>query len=113
MENPQVNSGNPRVDLEYRRKKSKEEMRYQIVSFALMIFLTLVAFAAVAMKGYGFTVWFTGLFIILLAVVQVIFQLYYFMHMSHKGHEAPSLFLYSGLLVGLLTILTFTTIMWW
>jgi cytochrome c oxidase subunit IV len=33
--------------------------------------------------------------------------------MSHKGHEAPALFLYSGLLVGLITILAFMTIIWW
>ena len=111
MENPQTNSGNPRVDIEYRRKKSAEEMKYMVVSFSLMIFLTLIAFAAVAIKG--FTAWFTVPFILLLAAVQVVFQLYYFMHMSHKGHEAPSLFLYSGLLVGLITILTFTTIIWW
>jgi len=111
MTNQPLSSGNPRVDLEYRRKKSAEEMRYQVVSFALMIFLTLVAFASVAMKG--FTAWFTVPFIILLAVVQVIFQLFYFMHMSHKGHEAPKLFLFSGLLVGLTAILTFTTIIWW
>jgi cytochrome c oxidase subunit IV len=111
MANPQMNSGNPRVDIEYRRKKSAEEMRYMVISFSLMIFLTLIAFAAVATKG--FTAWFIVPFILLLAVVQVIFQLYYFMHMNHKGHEAPSLFLYSGLLVGLITILTFTTIIWW
>ncbi|WP_413301527.1 cytochrome c oxidase subunit IVB [Bacillus sp. 1P10SD] len=111
MADQQLNSGNPRVDIEYRRRKSTEEMRYQVVSFTLMIFLTLIAFAAVAVKGL--TAWFTVPFIILLAVVQVIFQLYYFMHMSHKGHEAPSLFLYSGALVGAITILAFTTIIWW
>jgi len=111
MADQQLNSGNPRVDIEYRRRKSTEEMRYQVVSFTLMIFLTLIAFAAVAVKG--FTAWFTVPFIILLAVVQVIFQLYYFMHMSHKGHESPSLFLYSGALVGAVTILAFTTIIWW
>ncbi|WP_075981051.1 cytochrome c oxidase subunit IVB [Bacillus massilinigeriensis] len=111
MANQQSNSGNPRVDIEYRRKKSAEEMRYQVVSFSLMIFLTLIAFIAV---GYdGFSNWFIVPFIILLAAVQVVFQLYYFMHMSHKGHEAPSLFLYSGLLVGLVTILAFMTIVWW
>ncbi|MFB6469551.1 cytochrome c oxidase subunit IVB [Cytobacillus sp. Hz8] len=111
MANQQSNSGNPRVDIEYRRKKSAEEMRYQVVSFTLMIFLTLIAFIAV---GYdGFSHWFIVPFIILLAAVQVVFQLYYFMHMSHKGHEAPSLFLYSGLLVGLITILAFMTIIWW
>lgn len=111
MANQQVNSGNPRVDIEYRRKKNAEEMRYQIVSFTLMIFLTFIAFAAVAMKD--FTAWFTVPFIILLAAVQVVFQLFYFMHMSHKGHEAPKMFLFSGLFVGLVTILAFTTIIWW
>jgi cytochrome c oxidase subunit 4 len=111
MTNQPLSTGNPRVDLEYRRKKSAEEMKYQIVSFALMLFLTLIAFSAVAIKG--FSAWFIVPFIILLAVVQVIFQLYYFMHMSHKGHEAPSLFLFSGLFVGLVVVLTFVTIIWW
>ncbi|MFK9092293.1 cytochrome c oxidase subunit IVB [Bacillus salipaludis] len=111
MTNQPLRSGNPSVDLEYRRKKSAEEMRYQIISFTLMIFLTLVAFAAVAIKG--FTAWFTVPFILLLAVVQVVFQLFYFMHMSHKGHEAPQMFLFSGVFVAILTVLTFLTIIWW
>ncbi|MDP4161638.1 MAG: cytochrome c oxidase subunit IVB [Bacillota bacterium] len=111
MANHQLNSGNPRVDIEYRRKKNAEDMRYQIVSFSLMMFLTLIAFAAVAIKGFEAT--FIKPFIILLAAVQVIFQLYYFMHMNHKGHEAPKLFLYGGVTVGFTIILTFTTIIWW
>lgn len=111
MEDQRLNSGNPRVDIEYRRKKSAEEMRYHITSFTMMIFLTFIAFAAVGLKGV--TASFTVPFILLLAVVQVIFQLYYFMHMNKKGHEAPTLFLYSGLFVGLATILTFSTIIWW
>ena len=110
MTNQQSGSGNPRVDLEYRRKKSAEEMRYQVISFALMIFLTLISFGAVQ---FDFSSWFTVPLIILLAIVQVIFQLYYFMHMSHRGHEAPSLFLYSGVLIGAVTILAFLTIVWW
>ncbi|PLR79201.1 cytochrome c oxidase subunit IVB [Bacillus sp. V3-13] len=111
MATQQPNSGNPRVDIEYRRKKSAEEMKYQVITFALMIFFTIVAFAAVAYDG--FTGWFTVPFILLLAVVQVIFQLYYFMHMSHKGHEAPSLFLFSGVFVAAITVLTFMTVIWW
>jgi len=106
----QTNSGNPRVDIKYRRRKNAEEMRHQVISFALMIFLTIVAFVAV---GYeGFSSWFVVPFILLLAVVQVIFQLYYFMHMSHKGHEMVALFMYSGVVVAFLTVLTFVTIVW-
>lgn len=110
MENSHGNSTHPKVDVKYRRKKNAEDMRYQVISFSLMIFLTLIAFAAV---GYGdFSTWFVVPVIVLLAVVQVVFQLYYFMHMSHKGHELPAFFLYSGLLVGLVTVLAFVTIVW-
>ncbi|MGN4251725.1 cytochrome c oxidase subunit IVB [Bacillus cereus group sp. MYBKT14-1] len=104
-------TNNPKVDLVYRKRKSAEEMRHQVITFALMIFLTLVAFVAVAYQK-TFSPIFSVPFILLLAVVQVIFQLYYFMHMSHKGHEAASFFLYSGLLIGLITILAFMTIVW-
>ncbi|WP_369902906.1 cytochrome c oxidase subunit IVB [Bacillus manliponensis] len=107
----ETNTGSPKVDLAYRRKKSAEEMKHQVITFALMIFLTAVAFLAVAYPK-TFSPLFSVPFILLLAAVQVIFQLYYFMHMNHKGHEVPAFFLYSGLLVGLITILTFMTIVW-
>ncbi|PGZ99505.1 cytochrome c oxidase subunit IVB [Bacillus pseudomycoides] len=107
----QTNINNPKVDLAYRRKKSAEEMKHQVITFGLMIFLTVIAFVAVAYPK-TFSPLFSVPFILLLAAVQVIFQLYYFMHMSHKGHETPSMFLYSGLIVGLITILTFMTLIW-
>ncbi len=103
----QTNNG---VNVQYRRKRNKREMRHQLISFLLMIFLTLVAFFVV---GYGdFSVWFVIPFILILASVQVGFQLYYFMHMSNKGHEAPALFIYSAVLVAFVTILAFITIIW-
>ena len=80
-------------------------MRHQVITFSLMIFLTLVAFVAVAYDG--FSGWFTIPFILVLAIIQVIYQLYYFMHMSHKGHEAPTLFMFSGVLIAFITILAF------
>lgn len=94
-----------------RRKKNKTEMKHQVVSFMLMIFLTVIAFIAV---GYEeFSVNFQKPFIVLLALVQVIFQLFYFMHMKHKGHAAPTLFLFSGFGFGLIMTWTFLTIIWW
>ncbi|WP_050614657.1 cytochrome c oxidase subunit IVB [Bacillus testis] len=110
MDQNQTHFARQDADLKYRRKKNAEEMKYQVISFSLMIFLTLVSFIAV---GYdGFSRWFILPTILLLAVVQVIFQLYYFMHMSHKGHGIISIFLYSGLTVGAITILAFMTIIW-
>src|SRR5690606_16964655 len=111
MATKQSNSGNPNVNIAYRRKKSAEEMKHQVISFILMIFLTLIAFLAV---GYeGFSGWFTVPLLILLALVQLIFQLYYFMHMSHKGHEGPKMFLFSGVFLAAIIILAFSTIIWW
>ena len=103
-------TNNPKVDLVYRKRKSAEEMRHQVITFALMIFnISCICSSGVSKT---FSPIFSVPFILLLAVVQVIFQLYYFMHMSHKGHEATSFFLYSGLLIGLITILAFMTIVW-
>lgn len=110
MEDQYTSSGNPRVDYEYRRKRNAEGMKHQVISFIISIFLTLTAFGAVYV---GFDKWFVIPFILLLAVVQVIFQLYYFMHMNEKGHGAVQLFLYGGALIGFVTILGYVTIVWW
>lgn len=111
MENQPVNIQNESVDLEYRRKKNTEEMRFHLISFSMMLFLTFIAFSIIGLKG--FTAVYTIPFILLLAIVQVAFQLYYFMHMNGRGHEAPTLFLYAGATVGFVVILAFTTIIWW
>lgn len=110
MDYNQMNANSQGVDIAYRRKKNAEEMRHQVVSFALMIFFTIIAFVAV---GSGFSGWFTVPFILVLAAVQVAFQLFYFMHMSHKGHEAPTLFMFSGIFFALVMVIAFMTIIWW
>lgn len=109
MENNQSNSTNPRINLKYRRKNNAEDMKQQFITFIMMIFFTILAFVAVALN---FSMWFIKPIILLLAFVQVIFQLYYFMHMKHRGTGMVALFLYSGLTVGLLTVLAFLTIVW-
>ncbi|MCQ6275137.1 cytochrome c oxidase subunit IVB [Bacillus sp. V3B] len=111
MNHEQLNSVNPSADINYRRKKNAEEMKHQVITFALMIFLTLVSFVAVSYEG--FSNWFIIPFILLLAVIQVAYQLYYFMHMSHKGHGMVAIFMYSGVLIAFITVLAFVTIVWW
>lgn len=96
--------------LDYNKKKNKEEMKKQLITFGLMIVFTIVAFGLVLAE-------LDKLFIIpillILAVVQVGFQLYYFMHMSDKGHTMPALFLYSGGFIAFLTVLTLMVLIWW
>ena len=98
------------TEYEYKRRRAVNEMRGHVTTFAIMIFLTLVAFSAVYA---GFSPNFVIPIILLLAAVQVVLQLYYFMHMSHKGHESAAMFLYSGAIVGFITILTMITMVWW
>lgn len=105
------NTNNTNVDLAYRRRKSAEEMKHHVISFALMIFLTIVAFVAVGSEQ--FSPYVVVPLILLLAVIQVILQLYHFMHMSHKGHEAPKMFMFSGVFAAALLVLCFMTIIWW
>ncbi len=98
-----------KVDVHYRQKRSKEEVQHQLITFSIMIFLTCLAFSAVALQEKVSSMFLVP-FILLLGCVQVIFQLYYFMHMKHRGHEMVRFFLYSGIAVGFITILTFLTI---
>jgi cytochrome c oxidase subunit IV len=94
---------------EYYKIKSKEQMKHQVIIFALMIIFTIVAFAMVVSE---FDKVFTIPVLLLLAFVQFMFQLYYFMHMSEKGHEMPALMIYGGVFAAVLTIIGLTTITW-
>lgn len=96
---------------EYQKLKNKEEMKKHLISFAMMIIATLIAFAIVASgimsKMYAIPV------LILLAVIQVAFQFYYFMHLKEKGHEMAALLIYGGVWVAFMAIVTFGAITWW
>lgn len=98
------------TEFNYIKEKRKKDMRNQVTTFAIMIFLTLIAFTTVAA---GFSVYFIVPIILLLAAIQVVLQLYYFMHMSEKNHNVAAFFLYVGATFGFTTILTFLTIIWW
>jgi len=112
MSNEQMNQTSSRLKYEYRRRKSAEEMRMQVITFVLMIFLTIIAFIAVAYNDI-FPTSFVVPFILLLAAIQVIFQFYYFMHASHKGHSMPMFFMYSAIFTAAIMILAMVTIVWW
>ncbi|MRH41911.1 cytochrome c oxidase subunit IVB [Aquibacillus halophilus] len=104
------NTNSTTTDLDYKKAKKKEEMKQQVVTFALMIVFTIIAFTMVTA---GLDKLFVIPILIILAVVQVGFQLYYFMHMSHKGHEMPSIMFYGGTAVAFLTVLTMLVLVWW
>lgn len=98
------------AEYEYARKKRASEMRMQLTSFAIMIFLTLISFTAVMAD---FSPHVVAPAILILAAVQVALQFYQFMHMKEKGHGVVQFFLYAGILIAFITILAFVTIVWW
>ncbi|WP_342512720.1 cytochrome C oxidase subunit IV family protein [Sporosarcina sp. FSL K6-1522] len=98
------------------QRRAKKSMRNQVMMFSLMIFLTLISFSMVVAYQsdvLGFSKFFILPTLLLFAAVQVGLQLYYFMHMSEKGHGVPQMFMYTGALLGFLIPLTFLTIVWW
>ncbi|HSP22342.1 MAG TPA: cytochrome c oxidase subunit IVB [Planococcus sp. (in: firmicutes)] len=99
-----------RAEYEYIRRQRSKEMRNQLTSFAIMIFLTLIAFTTVSA---GFSPYLIVPIILLLAAIQVVLQLYNFMHLSNKGHGMVAFFMFSGMFVAFITVITFVTIIWW
>lgn len=92
------------------RQKSKEEMQKQVISFALMILFTVVAFTIVATgvsKLYAIPI------IFLMAIIQAAFQFYYFMHMKEKDHGVPAALIYGGVWCAFLTLCGLFIITWW
>ena len=88
-------------------------MRKQVVNFAIMIFLTFIAFAVVAA---GFSVYLIAPLVLLLAGIQVVLQLYSFMHLEdQKTHFVGVIefFMWFGMMLVFTFILTFQTIIWW
>lgn len=91
------------------RFKRHESARKHLVTFILSIVLTALAFIAVMTTDKAFAV----PFMIALAIVQVLFQLFYWMHLSQKGHRGPIIGIASGAVVTLTAIVTAIYWMWW
>ncbi|MFC3419798.1 cytochrome C oxidase subunit IV family protein [Salinicoccus hispanicus] len=95
--------------LDYVRRERTREMRQQVISFSLMIFLTFTAFGLVAMDIDS---QFVIPIVIGMAFIQVILQFFYFMHMKDKGHEFAKLFMLTGIFLALSFVVTFIYIVW-
>ncbi|WP_100373330.1 cytochrome C oxidase subunit IV family protein [Bacillus sp. FJAT-45037] len=84
------------------KRQIKKEIRKQIVVFALMIFLTLMSFMAVAADIVPRS--FAVPFILILAMIQFALQLFFFMHMKDKDHGWANAFMISGIFITVPTI---------
>lgn len=94
-------------DRHYRHEGPKNHY----LSFVLSILLTMLAFAAVIYGGLdrAFVLW----FIVILAIVQAVFQLVYWMHMKDRGHTYAILFMSMGAVIALTAFAAAVYWMWW
>jgi len=80
-----------------KRSKGHEGPRNHLITFAISIILTILAFAAVSIpgisKGFVYTL------LVLMAILQVIVQLGFWMHLKDRGHFWPTLAIIFGALV--------------
>jgi cytochrome c oxidase subunit 4 len=95
--------------LDYMRRQRTKEMRHQLVSFGMMIFMTFIAFGLAALD---FSSTFIIPIVIVLAFSQVILQFYYFMHVKDKGHDYIKLMMLTGFFLALSFVVTFIYIVW-
>lgn len=93
------------------RRHRVEGPRNHYITFVISILLTMLAFAAVAFGDLDPR--FVISFIVVLAIVQAVFQLAYWMHMKDRGHNLPILFIFTGGFVALLAVISAIYWMWW
>ncbi|GIP23581.1 MULTISPECIES: cytochrome C oxidase subunit IV family protein [Paenibacillus] len=94
-----------------RHRHRTEGPQKHIIAFIFSIVLTLIAFATVAAGGVNTS--FTIILLVVMAILQVLVQLGYWMHMKDKGHLIPILFLAFGFFVAGATVLTALYLVWW
>jgi cytochrome c oxidase subunit 4 len=99
------------ADQKIKRGKVHEGPRNHFIAFAVSIILTLLAFLAVYHTGLNKT--FTYVFILILAIVQVVFQLVYWMHLKDRGHFYAIMGLLMGAFVGVTAFVMAIYWVWW
>lgn len=83
-------------------EQTNAEIKHQIALFALMIFLTAIAFLAIGADVVPST--FAIPFILILALLQLGLQLLYFMHMKDKNHGWAGAFMITGMFLATPTV---------
>ncbi|ALS24255.1 MULTISPECIES: cytochrome C oxidase subunit IV family protein [Paenibacillus] len=81
------------------------------LSYIVSILLTMLAFAVVLYGGLDRT--FIIIFIVGLGIVQILFQLAYWMHMKDRGHMFPIIGLAFGTFIALTVVAAAVFWMWW
>ena len=102
--------GNHQSVSDQNRRHVHEGPKNHYLSFLLSVLLTVLAFIVVnANMGETFTV----MFIVLLAVIQVLFQLAFWMHLKDRGHLFPIIGISLGAIVMITAVAAVVFWLWW
>jgi cytochrome c oxidase subunit 4 len=112
MSTHQHSSDQHASDPQVKRRGHHEGPRNHVISFIISIVLTILAFIAVA-YGEQLNPAFIVPFILILAVFQVVIQLFFWMHLKDRGHLYPTMFLFTGAFVALTAAIAALYWMWW
>lgn len=99
---------NEQMTQKVRRGQPHEGMRNHYITFALSLILTALAFFAV--MNPNISAGFTYMFIVLLAMVQAVLQLLFWMHMKDRGHLYARL---AFIIVALILLPIFIVAIFW
>lgn len=92
-------------------KVNAKEYKTILWAFVISLAFTLFAFIAVGTNAVESDLGLT-LFILLLALIQVAVQLFYFMHLKERGHHFPLFFITAGSLVAMACIYGMVQWLW-
>lgn len=113
----QSSSKTSSIKSEIKEKHNRKNATNRLLwSFGLMIALTCIAFVAVASAASEDPVipaTFVVPFIILLAVIQVVVQLFIFMHLEERGSQYFIYFIFTGVFVAVITVIALMLWVWW
>ena len=93
-----------------KRRKGHDGLRNHLITFVISIVLTILAFAAVSIptldKGFVYSL------LVLMAIMQVLVQLGFWMHLKDRGHFWPILAMIFGGLVVLYVVVSAVFWIW-
>lgn len=104
-------NANETASEEMPKRHKVEGPRKHVVGFILSLALTIIAFAAVAAGEINET--FTYIMLVAMAVVQVIIQMAFWMHMKDRGHLFPIIGIIGGVIVVFTMVIMALYWVWW
>jgi len=94
------------------KKVQLNEIRQHVWSFILASSLTVFAFIAVGGQLIQHSLSLI-LFLVMLAIIQIVFHMFVFMHLKDRGHVFPIMFILAAFFITIMVIGGINLWLWW